>query len=414
MARTTAVLCVGVLVLGTQIAAAGDQAGRGAQRGPPPRPAAAAPQAAAPPQVTAIAIRVVAPGLGANGSELQPFHESPGTAVALAVQAARGSGIVEVDSHAGKLDVFTDDKGQSLLEEGRVGPFPKVAEDGSVAMVEVEVRARPSAGATSVTVQGTLALTVAAGSKPVRTANVKLQTEYAFKVGTAAMTIGEVKVDEDSTKMTFGLTRTVLSTIREVRFFDAKNVPIESRRTGSGYMNEKASLDYEAKTKDKTVTIEFELWQNPRAIKVPFNVQAGLGLAAGGRASGSSDAPGASKADAPAGKVEKAPGPPPVITAGDGAASPDAVVKQMQTAAPPGRAQVLSVIYPRPPDLRAGSRWRWRSCRWARWTIRRRARNQKELDAFFAKYQVKPPFCVTRTSSSRGRSAGFISGAIAF
>ena len=85
MARTKAVLCVGVLMLGTQIAAAEPQAGRGAQRGAPPRPAAAAPQpAATPPQVTAIAIRVVGPGLGANGSELQPFHESPGTAVALA------------------------------------------------------------------------------------------------------------------------------------------------------------------------------------------------------------------------------------------------------------------------------------------------------------------------------------------
>src|SRR6185436_7946798 len=96
MARTTAVLCVGVLILGTQIAAAGPQAGRGAQRGAAPRPAAPAPQApATPPQVTAIAIRVVGPGLGANGSELQPFHESPGTAVALAVQASRGSGIVE-------------------------------------------------------------------------------------------------------------------------------------------------------------------------------------------------------------------------------------------------------------------------------------------------------------------------------
>ena len=186
-------------------------------------------------------------------------------------------------------------------------------------------------------------MTVAAGSKPVRAANVKLQTDYAFKVGTAAMTIGEVKVDEDSTKITFGLTRTVLSTIREVRFFDAKNAPIESRRSGSGYMNEKASLDYEAKTKDKTVTIEFELWQNPRVIKVPFNVQAGLGLAAGGRSSGS----GVRAATPAPEKVEKVQGPPPVITASDGAASPDAVVKQMQTAALAGKgAQVLSVIHP--------------------------------------------------------------------
>src|SRR4029078_11513424 len=137
--------------------------------------------------------------------------------------------------------------------------------------------------------------------------NVQLESGQAFKVGAAALTIGEAKVEEDATKITFGLTRTVLNTIREVRFFDAKNTPIESRRTGSGYMNEKASLDYEAKTKDKAVTIEFELWQNPRVVKVPFNVQAGLGVAAGGRPSGSSDAPAAAKSDAPE-KVEKAPG----------------------------------------------------------------------------------------------------------
>jgi hypothetical protein len=417
MARTTAVLCVGVLVLGTQIAAAGPQAGRGAQRGAAPRPAAAAPAAAAtPPQVTAIAIRVVGPGLGANGSELQPFHESAGTAVALAVQAARGSGIVEVDSHAGKLDVFTDDKGQSLLEEGRVGPFPKVAEDGSVAMVEVEVRARPSAGAASVTVQGTLAMTVAAGSKPVRAANVKLQTDFAFKVGTAAMTIGEVKVEEDSTKITFGLTRTVLSTIREVRFFDAKNAPIESRRSGSGYMNEKASLDYEAKTKDKTVTIEFELWQNPRVIKVPFNVQAGLGLAAGGRSSGSGDAPG--KTDAPADKVEKAPGPPPVITATDGVATVEGVIKQMQAGAVAGKgAQVLSVIYP--TDRTTYGQGVAMGLAFLPMGSMDNAaageKIQKELDAFFAKYQLKPPFMRDADELFKGVDLpAFISGAMAF
>ena len=86
-------------------------------------------------------------------------------------------------------------------------------------MVEVQVRARPSAGAASVTVQGTLAMTRRRWIETGARANVKLQTDYAFKVGTAAMTIGEVKVDEESTKITFGLTRTVLSTIREVRFF---------------------------------------------------------------------------------------------------------------------------------------------------------------------------------------------------
>src|SRR5258706_15012875 len=107
------------------------------------------------------------------------------------------------------------------------------------------------------------------------------------------MTIGEAKVEDESTKTTCGLPRSVLITIREVRFFDAKNAPIESRRTGSGYFNEKATLEFDAKTKDKTATVEFELWQNSRVVKVPFNVQVGLGVAAGARSSGSGDAPAA-------------------------------------------------------------------------------------------------------------------------
>lgn len=413
MARRTAVLCVGVLLLGAQFGAAAPQSGRGAQR-----PAAAAPQpSSTPPQVSAVGLRVVGPGLGANGSELRPFNESPGTVVVLAIQAGKGGGIVDIDSHAGKVDAFTDDKGQSLLEEGRVGPFPKVAEDGSAAIVEVEVRARPSAGSASVTVQGSLAMTVANGSKPVRATNVKLQTDYAFKLGTAAMTIGEVKVDEDATKITFGLTRTVLNTIREVRFFDAKNAPIESRRAGSGYMNEKASLDYEAKTKDKTVTIEFELWQNPRVIKVPFNVQAGLGVAAGGRSSGSGDAPATPKSDAPE-KIEKAPGPPPVITAADGAASVEAVVKQMQTAATAGKgAQVLSVIYPTDrPTYGQGVAMALAFLPMASMDNPTAGEQvQKDLDALFAKYQIKPPFMRDADELFKGVDLpAFISGAMAF
>ena len=415
MARTNQVLCVGVgvLILGAQIAAAEPQTGRGAQR-----PAAAAPQpASAPPQVSAVGIRVVGPGLGANGSELRPFNESPGTVVVLGIQAAKGAGIVEIDSHAGKLDAFADDKGQSLLEEGRVGPFPKVAEDGSAAIVEVEVRARPAAGAASVTVQGSLAMTIAAGSKPVRATNVKLESGQAFKVGTAAMTIGEAKVDEESTKITFGLTRTVLSTIRDVRFFDAKNAPIESRRSGSGYMNEKASLDYEAKTKDKAVTIEFELWQNPRLVKVPFNVQAGLGVAAGGRSSGSSDAPGTPKSDATE-KVEKPAGPPPAVTAADGAASVEAVVKQMQTAALAGKGTpLLAVIYPTDrATYGQGVAMALAFLPMASMDNPTAGEKvQKELDAFFAQYQLKPPFMREPAELFKGVDlTAFVSGAMAF
>lgn len=149
-------------------------------------------------------------------------------------------------------------------------------------------------------------------------------------------------------------------------------------------------------------------------IKVPFNVQAGLGVAAGGR---SSDAPATPKSDAPE-KVEKTPGPPPVITAADGAASVEAVIKQMQTAALAGKgAQVLSVIHPTDrPTYGQGVAMGLAFLPMASMDNPAAGEKiQKELDAFFAKYQIKPPFMRDPAELFQGVDLpAFISGAMAF
>ncbi len=377
--------CSVVLILLTFLIASPDIV---AQRSRPPAPT---PAPAALPQVAAVGIRVVGAGLGANGSELRAFNERPGTAVALAIQAPAGTGIVEFDDHASKLDAFSDDKGQSLLEEGRIGPFPKIAEDGSAALVEIEVQARPSVGAVSVTAQGSLAMTLAGGSKPQRIPNVRLEPTRTMKMGTATITITNATADEESTKITFGLSRSILNTIRTIRFFDAKSAPIESRRTGSGYMNDKAELEFDVKTKDKVVSVEFDVWQNLRAVKVPFTIQAGLGLAPGGRPPA---------ADAPRGGKDEGRGsapinrPPPVIAPTDGAASVEAVVKQMQTAAAAGKAgQVLSVIYPYDrAEFAQAVAVGLAFMPMAHMDDPKAAEKaQKDVDALLAKHQIKPP-----------------------
>lgn len=389
----------GLMLAGLVMAAPSASAQGSGQRPPgknPPRPAAAPPPApaAAMPQITAIGLRVAGLGIGANGTEVKPFMESPGTTVVLAVQAPKGNGIVDIDDHGSKLDVFSDDKGTSLLEEGRVGPFPKITEDGTAALVELEVRARPSAGASSLSVQGTIAMTLAGGSKPVRAANVKIEANQTFKIGTTTLTIADPKVEEESTRFTVNLPRSLLTTIREIRFFDAKNAPIEAHRRGSGYFNEKAELELEAKTKDKAFSIEFEVWQNLRVVKAPFKLDAGLGFAAGPRASGSdSAAPGpAAKAEPPAKKPE---GPPPAISPGEGAESVEAVVKQLQTAALAGKgAQVLSVIYPTERTTFAQGVTMAMAFMPMGLMSDEKAMEalQKELDTFFSKHQLKPPF----------------------
>lgn len=59
--------------------------------------ASAGDQRANPPRIMVAGIRVVAPGLGANGSELHAFNDQPGTALALAIVASPNTGIVDVD-----------------------------------------------------------------------------------------------------------------------------------------------------------------------------------------------------------------------------------------------------------------------------------------------------------------------------
>jgi hypothetical protein len=242
-------------------------------------PAAAAQQpSGAMPGVTVGGLRIVGPGVGENATELRPFNESPGTTIVLLLAAPAGAGLVAIDNDTSSLKAVTDDKGQSLLEEGRIGPFPKVSNDGSVGLVEVEVRGRPSAGATAVTAQGTIAVTLASGSKPQRIPNVRLEANRVMKVGTATITVKEVTPGSDSTSVTLGLARSVMSTIRDVHFFTAQGAAIESRRTGSGYMNDAGELSFDVKTKDTVATLEFDVWQNPRAVKLPFSVKVGVGM----------------------------------------------------------------------------------------------------------------------------------------
>jgi hypothetical protein len=297
------------------------------------------------PKITVAALRIVSGGFGANGSELRPFNEEPGTSVALAVVPPAGAGLVEFDERASRIQAFADDKGQNLLEQGRFGPFPKIAEDGSVAVVDLEVRGRPSPGATSLNLQGTVALTMASGSKPTKLPAIQLAPSKTMRLGTATITVKTMEASEDGLEVTLALSRAVLKTIRGVKFFDPKGAEIESRRSSSGYMNDAAEVEFRLKGAEKNVVVEFDVWQNLRQVNAPVSVE--IGLSAGGAAasgappSTSSPAPEPSARPAASGPPKIAPGP------GEGAATVDAVVKQLQSGAAAGKGKdMLAVIFP--------------------------------------------------------------------
>src|SRR5204863_1746065 len=122
---------------------------------------------------------------------------------------------------------------------------------------------------------------LAGGSKPFKAGSVRREAGQTFKIGATTLTISDPKADDEATEFTVNLPRSLLTTIRAIKFYDARNAPLEGRRRGSGYFNEKAELELSVKTKEKVIGIEFELWQNLKDAKYPFSVQAGLGVAAG-------------------------------------------------------------------------------------------------------------------------------------
>jgi hypothetical protein len=244
----------------------------------PPAKKAAPPAKAAAPTVSVAGIRVVGQGYGEDGREAQAFNESPGVGLALVVQSTSG-GIIAFDDDSSALGEMTDSEGNSLLDNASIWPFPKLTKDGKALIVEMKSQGVPAVGATHVNAKGTIAVTTATGSKPVKVPNVKLANEATFKLGTGVVTVEDVSADETSTSMTFKGPLSVLGSVRGWKFLDAKGAAIESSDRGYGRSNDVAFKSISVTTTAKTLTLELDVWQGLKQAAIPFDVKAGLGYA---------------------------------------------------------------------------------------------------------------------------------------
>ncbi len=223
-------------------------------------------------------LRIVGTGFGENGTEERPFNEGNGMTVSLVLKAPKGAGLVEIEDDDSRLDVATDDKGTDLRVDADFGSFPDITKDGSVGLIDVKLDARPAAGATSFTLEGSVAVTSATGTRVQKANKVSLAQGSAFKLGTAAFTVGTVESSEEGVTVTFNLARSVMNTLKSLRFKDAKGVALEAEPTGRGYFNDNGEMSFRIKTTAKTLNVEADVWQGLKVEQVPFKVTAGLGL----------------------------------------------------------------------------------------------------------------------------------------
>jgi hypothetical protein len=273
MKRLWTAIVVGALVcVATPGFAQGKKKGGPAAATPPP------PATAAPPEIVVAGIRVTGPGFGDNRKELRPFNEEPGVALSLGIKMPAGVSLIKLDDDDCKLTAIADDTGQDLLENGRYGPFPKTAEDGSAGMIEIESKLRPAAGAQFITAEGTLVFMASSGTKPQKVAKIKLEKGFAMKVGTGTITLGEVTAEGDHQSIQFTTTRPILESIKDIRFLDAAGNAIDAHRTERGYMGDTAEAVYSLAAATKPVAFEFLVWQTPKQQTLPYKIKANLSL----------------------------------------------------------------------------------------------------------------------------------------
>jgi hypothetical protein len=244
----------------------------------PPAKKTAAPAKAAAPTVSVAGIRVVGQGYGEDGREAQPFNESPGVGLALVVQAKDG-GIIAFDDDASALGEINDSEGNSLLDNASIWPFPKLTKDGKAVVIEMKTQGVPAVGSTHVSARGTITVTTATGSKPVKVPNVKLANEATFKLGAGVVTLEDVSAEESSTSLTLKGPLSVIGSIRGWKFLDAKGAEIESSDRGYGRSNDTAFKSVSVSTTAKAVTMELDVWQGLKQAAIPVDVKAGLGYA---------------------------------------------------------------------------------------------------------------------------------------
>ena len=252
--------------------------------GGPPTPAEQSRQAPAPrttatgkePEIVVGGVQIVKVAVPDNEFSAKPFHQDNGTKIVLWVKMPAGQGLIEIDEDASLLQSFTDDKGSNI--GGKFGSFPEEFKDGSGGVIEIASTGFAAPNATALLAEGSLAITMATGTRKTRVSNVRLQNDAKFTFEKTPVVVTEVETQGEDLTFTFNLPRQVMTGIKNVVFLDAKGQPVEGRRTSSGYMNDAAQLGFSVKTAARTLTVEFEAWQGSRTVKVPFKVRAGLGV----------------------------------------------------------------------------------------------------------------------------------------
>ena len=225
-------------------------------------------------------LRIVGPGSGLNGTELQAFHQRSGTTLALIVQAPENKKIVEVDDDKSSLTEFLDDQELNLLDGVDWGGFPKVSEDGRSALIEVSSKIRPSPNAVQIRAKGTIRLRTASAMITEEIEALKLKVGAQVRVRDETIEVMKVQAEDNGLTLVLQISREFMDNMKDIRFFTMGGDPVEIWGTGSFTFGNASQMEYncDINSVPEALRVEIDLWQELETLDVPFKIKSGLGF----------------------------------------------------------------------------------------------------------------------------------------
>lgn len=232
------------------------------------------------PSVQIAGLRIVGPGYGRNASELRAFHQQSGITLVLVVKAPENKRIVEVDDNKCAMLEFTDDQDQNLLDGVDWGGFPKMSEDGGLAMIEVSSKVKPSQNASRIHAKGSVFMRVASALRSEEIESLKLAAGTKANIGQEVMEVMKVETDDDGTTLVVQIKRKVRDDMKEIRFYTMDGNGIEIWSTGSFTFGNASQVEYslDIKPAPEAIRVEIDMWTELENITLPFELDGGVGF----------------------------------------------------------------------------------------------------------------------------------------
>lgn len=236
--------------------------------------------AAEKPVVHLAGLRIVGPGYGLNGTELQAFYQKSGTTIALVVEAPKNRKIVDIDDDKCSMTEFTDDAGNNLLDGIDWSGFPKISDDGLLALVEVSSRTRPSMGAVRIHARGTVYMRVAASDVSEKIDHLKLQVGQTAQIYGETVKVMKVEAENDGLTLVIQISRNLKDNMKDIRFYTVGGDPVEILGRGSFTFGNAAQMEYnlDQKSIPEALKVEIDVWKELETLNLPFDIKSGVGF----------------------------------------------------------------------------------------------------------------------------------------